>query len=30
VFVRWGFSFLTHGRGARLIVEAQATGDAKS
>jgi len=30
VFVRWGFSFLTHGRGARLIVEAEATRDAAS
>ena len=25
VFIRWAFSFATHGRGARLITEAQAT-----
>jgi len=26
VFIRWSFSFITHGRGARLITEADATG----
>ena len=25
VFIRWSFSFATHGRGARLITEAEAT-----
>jgi NADH dehydrogenase len=25
VFIRWAFSFATHGRGARLITEAEAT-----
>jgi NADH:ubiquinone reductase (H+-translocating) len=30
VFIRWSFSFATHGRGARLITEAQTTREAKS
>ena len=29
VFIRWSFSFATHGRGARLITEAEATGSSR-
>jgi NADH dehydrogenase len=30
VFIRWAFSFATHGRGARLITEAEAHPEARS